>query len=100
MKKRTIKPITDYIHERLSVLLKDDNPSIAPAICLGCGDSWILYLTEDAQFTRVHRCPAHRRGTPRHRVLRLAIERIGATRDERDELAYKRRQMLAGRVVK
>src|SRR5258708_3570312 len=97
MKKRPIKPIADYIQERITDLLCEDAPVYSHALCLGCGSAWRILIVEDAQFTAAHRCPAHRRGTPRHRVLRLSIERIGATRTERDDMAYARRRMLAGR---
>lgn len=97
MKKQPVKPVADHITEWIAELLKSDSPILGPAICLGCGSSWIIRLTENAQFTAVHRCHAHRRGTPRYRVLRLAVERIGATREERDQLAYARRRDLSGR---
>ena len=72
------------VNETVGRLLKDTDASraiLSPAICTMCGTAWILWKSEDSQFTRVHHCTKGVRYN-----IRVSVERIGSTRDERDKL--------------
>lgn len=92
MRPKTLKPGDHVAHavgdmlSRPSDYTMNDNHIMSLAVCLLCGQSWRLPLAEDGQYTNVHRCPGHRRGAPKC-VARIAIERIGRTREDRDSLA-------------
>jgi hypothetical protein len=93
MRKRPIKPWPDIVAERVTELLKGNDRSRAilnPAVCMTCGAAWLLRKDEDSQFSHVpHGC---RRG--QHYNVRIMVERIGSTRDERDELGRAYRAVI------
>lgn len=92
MRQRLIKPWPDTVKEMVTELLKKPEASqatLGAVICMTCGKPWILYKTEDSQFTRVHSC---QKGV-RYNV-RVSVERVGHTQDERHELSHAYRSEL------
>lgn len=92
MRTRLIKPWLDTVKEMVTKLLEKPEASqttLSAVICMTCGSPWILYKAEDSQFTRVHSC---QRGV-RYNV-RISVEKVGHTQDERDELSHAYRSGL------
>jgi hypothetical protein len=92
MRTRLMKPWPDTVNEMVTQLLKKPDDAwtkFSPAICMTCGDAWILLKSEDSQFTRVHHCQKGVRYN-----IRVSVERIGSTRDERDELGHAYRAVI------
>jgi hypothetical protein len=98
-RKYTVSPIGERLANRVNELLSKGDATcdaLAPALCPNCIQSWSLWPIEDAQFVHTHRCTRGRR-KPKF-VIRIAIERIGKCRAEREALAVARRRRLAGKL--
>ena len=83
------------------ILITDDQLDSAPAICMNCGAVHYLALSEDAQFTHVHKCRLNGRRTPRgarHFVLRMFLEEVGTDEFERRAAAEKYRAVRSWRA--
>jgi hypothetical protein len=80
------KPFTDTVTEMVTRLIDEKTDAsrliLSPAVCVTCGAAWLLRRNEPSQFSHIHGC----RKSKRYNV-RVSVERIGNTRDERDELS-------------
>lgn len=100
-RKRNSRTVPESILEAVADIQRhsDRHPeNFSTLVCLRCGGRWSVHILEDAQYLHAHRCLSSRCPRADRKVLRLSCETIGSARVERDDLAFKRRDVLAGKL--